>query len=49
MIFWDGNYYIHQDELESIKSRLVSTGKIKPLNCTNNELKEYIEKEDEIK
>ena len=41
----DGNYYIHQDELEKIRSNLISTGEVKPLDCTVDQLKEYIEKE----
>ena len=41
----DGNYYIHKDELETIRSNLISTRKVKPLDCTENELKAYIEKE----
>ena len=41
----DGDYYIHKDELERLRFNLVSTGKVKPLDCTENELKKYIEKE----
>ncbi|MBN3894788.1 MAG: hypothetical protein HWQ41_05830 [Nostoc sp. NOS(2021)] len=41
----DGNYYLHQDELEKVRLTLISTGKIKPLNYTEDELSEYIEKE----
>ncbi|MEH1853405.1 MAG: hypothetical protein V7L11_17435 [Nostoc sp.] len=41
----DGNYYLHQDELEKVRLTLVSTGRIKPLNYTEDELREYIKKE----
>ncbi|MEH1947010.1 MAG: hypothetical protein V7K77_08640 [Nostoc sp.] len=41
----DGNYYLHQDELEKLRLTLISTGIIKPLNYTEDELMEYIKKE----
>ena len=41
----NGDYYVHKDELEKIRLNLVSTGKVKPLDCTEGELKKYIEKE----
>lgn len=41
----DGNYYIHKDELEKIRFNLISTGKVKPFDFTEDELKDYIEKE----
>jgi hypothetical protein len=41
----DGNYYLHQDEIEKVRLSLISTGTIKPLNYTEDELMEYIERE----
>ncbi|MEH2350941.1 MAG: hypothetical protein V7K55_23650 [Nostoc sp.] len=41
----DGNYYLHQDELEKVRLSLISNGEIKPLNYTEDELSEYIKKE----
>ncbi|MHC5597098.1 MAG: hypothetical protein ACYTXC_14340 [Nostoc sp.] len=41
----DGNYYLHEDELEKVRLTLVSIGTIKPLNYTEDELSEYIKKE----
>ena len=41
----DDNYFVHKDEIEKVRLNLISTGKIKPLNYTEDELREYIERE----
>ncbi|OCR01895.1 hypothetical protein BCD67_05260 [Oscillatoriales cyanobacterium USR001] len=41
----DGSYFVHKDELEKARSTLISTGTIKLLNYTEDEFREYIERE----
>lgn len=41
----DGDYLVHKNELEKIRLKLISSGTIKALDYTDNEFKEYIQRE----
>ena len=41
----DGDYYLHKNELENVRLNLIFNGKVKPLDCTKNELQKYIKEE----
>jgi hypothetical protein len=41
----DGDYFVHKNELEKVRLNLISIGKIKPLEYTEDELREYINRE----
>ncbi|BAZ14591.1 hypothetical protein NIES4071_64350 [Calothrix sp. NIES-4071] len=41
----DGNYFVHKDELEEVRLKLTSTGKINELKYNEDELRGYIERE----
>lgn len=41
----DGNYFVHKDRLEQVRTALIYNGVINPLNYTEEEFRIYVDKE----